>query len=162
MALGLVPGGVGEAEAQISDISRISLGDSVRIRLPGALRVDASLLSWRGDVMMLDLVGLDAPWPVSILELEALVARTSREGFRYGAGVGAAAGIFLGAGLGLMLHGGRPWAPSRALWAGASTWVRIRASDGFALSFPSPDARVAPWIAPSGTKHRYRHIACIC
>ncbi len=137
MALGLVPGGVGEAEAQISDVSRISLGDSVRIRLPGALRVDASLLSWRGDVMMLDLVGLDAPWPVSILELEALevhVARTSREGFRYGAGVGAAAGIFLGAGLGLVLHAtgivNDPDQPQTQVMRTATRWSALGAVAG--------------------------------
>ena len=71
------------------------------------------------------------------MELEALeahVARTSREGFRYGAGVGAAAGIFLGAGLGLVLHAtgivNDPDQPQTQVMRTATRWLALGAVAG--------------------------------
>lgn len=90
-----------------SDASRVEEGDSVRLRLPGALTVDASVGEVRNDVITLRVVGLAQGWPVSVFDmasLEVLDERTPREGLRYGFGMGFVAGVFAGAAVGLALH----------------------------------------------------------
>lgn len=83
------------------------MGDSIRLRLAGALTLDASVGEVHDDVMVLSVVGLAARWPVSVFDMESLEVldeRTSREGLRYGFGMGLVAGIFAGAAVGLALH----------------------------------------------------------
>lgn len=93
--------------AQGGDLSRISQGDSVRLRIRGGVRVAASLGAWNDDLMLLTVQGLDDAWPVSIYDMESLDlhrARTPREGFRQGTILGAVVGLFAGAAVGLALH----------------------------------------------------------
>lgn len=93
--------------AQPSDASRIAVGDSVRLRYPGAIRVRASFSGWQGDHMVLGVAGLDDPWRVSIFDLASLgvyTTRTPREGLRYHAILGAVGGMFAGAAVSLGLR----------------------------------------------------------
>lgn len=82
-------------------------GDSVRLRVRGALLLDASMSELRQDTLILNLDGVDAPWPVSgfdLVTLERYADRTPRQGLRHGAVVGMVSGLFVGAGLALGLH----------------------------------------------------------
>jgi hypothetical protein len=75
-------------------------GDSVRLRMRGSMRVHASMLGFRGDTLLLRVQGLAGSWPVSQIDLVSLeqhADRNSREGFRHGATLGLATGLFLGA-----------------------------------------------------------------
>jgi hypothetical protein len=57
--------------------------------------------------MVLDVDGIDGYWAVSVFEmhrLEVLTERTRREGLRHGAVLGGAAGLFLGAAIGVVLN----------------------------------------------------------
>ena len=93
--------------AQPSDASRIMVGDSVRLRYPGAMRVRGSFQGWQGDQMVLGMAGLQEPWRVSIFDLASLgvyTERTPREGLRYHAILGAVGGIFVGAAVSLGLR----------------------------------------------------------
>lgn len=75
-------------------------GDSVRLRMRGSMRVHASMLGFRGDTLLLRVQGLAGPWPVSQIDLVTLeqhADRNSREGFRHGATLGLATGLFVGA-----------------------------------------------------------------
>lgn len=93
--------------AQNADASRLQIGDSVRVRYPGAMRVDASFEGWRGDVMILGVAGLDDYWHVSVFDISSLglhTARTPQEGLRYHAVFGAVAGVFAGAAVSLGLR----------------------------------------------------------
>ncbi len=95
------------AHAQRSDTNRVHPGDSVRVRMQGSFEVDASFERWEGDEMVLGVEGLDDPWTVSVYEMDRLQVytdRTRREGFRHGAVLGAAAGIFIGAIAGIGLN----------------------------------------------------------
>jgi hypothetical protein len=106
VAASLIAAG-GPLGAQVADLSRVSAGDSVRVQLPGGVPVHASLTAWQGDVMLLSVQGLAQTWPVSVFDmvnLEVYAPRTSREGFRHGAVLGAVAGLFTGAAIGLVLH----------------------------------------------------------
>lgn len=90
-----------------ADRMRVSPGDSLRIRLSGRMTVQAAFDSWGPHAVLLDLPGVGPPWPIPFEELERLDAyliRTPSESFRHGAAMGAAAGLFIGAGLGLLLH----------------------------------------------------------
>jgi hypothetical protein len=93
-----------------SDASRVAVGDSVRVRFPGAMTVGASVQAWRGfDVMILDTEGLESAWPVSVFDIESLgllTQRTPREGLRHFAMLGAVSGLFIGAAVALALHAG--------------------------------------------------------
>lgn len=104
-ALLLGPGAtVVEAQA---DIMRVQVGDSLRVRLPGSLPIQAAFRAWDGQYMMLDIGGLDDEWPVSVFDmagLELYTMRTPQESFRHGAILGAVSGIFIGAAIGLALH----------------------------------------------------------
>lgn len=85
----------------------LTSGDSVRVRLPGALRVEASMRAVRADTIVLAVSGLADQWSLSAFDLESLeryVDRTPSEGFRQGAILGMAAGLFAGAATGLLLH----------------------------------------------------------
>lgn len=93
--------------AQGGDLSMLSPGDSVRVRLRGGIPVPASFGAWNEDVMLLTVQGLGQDWPVSIYDMESLDiyrARTPQEGFRQGVLIGAVAGVFVGAAVGLVLH----------------------------------------------------------
>ncbi len=95
------------AIAQWSGPARLQVGDSVRVRLPGALRLDAALRELRGDTLMLAVQGVEDAWPVSgydLVLLERFGPRTPREGFRNGLMLGMASGLFLGAAVGLALN----------------------------------------------------------
>lgn len=90
-----------------SDPSRIKPGDTVRLRLAGAQLVEAVFQGWDADVMRLQLYGVEQEWPVSVFDmtwLEVHTERTRREGLRHYAVLGAATGLFVGAGVGLGLH----------------------------------------------------------
>lgn len=95
------------AAAQYNDVGALQPGDSVRLRLPGALRLNAQMSALRADTLMLVVEGLNDLWPVSsfdLVTLERFAQRDSRQGFRHGALMGMAAGVFVGAGIGLGLH----------------------------------------------------------
>jgi hypothetical protein len=101
-----VVGGAGAA-AQGSGLDRVEVGDSVRIRMEGTVLVPASLNSWRGDVMVLNVSGLRTTWPVSVsdmISLELYTLRTRQESFRQGAILGAVTGLFVGAAIGVLLN----------------------------------------------------------
>ena len=93
--------------AQFSGMGALQPGDSVRLQLPGALRVEASMREMRGDTLILIVPGLASEWLLSgydLVSLERYTDRNSREGFRNGAVVGMFAGVFVGAAIGLVLH----------------------------------------------------------
>ena len=93
--------------AQRSDTNRVNPGDSVRVRMDAGSRVDAAFRRWDGDSMVLRVAGLEAPWTVSVFDmygLEVYTDRTRREGFRHGAVLGAAGGLFIGAVVGVALN----------------------------------------------------------
>lgn len=114
MLLGGLP--LTDASAQLSrnDLGRLQSGDSVRFRLPGALRVHGSMMELRGDTLMMRVEGLRSVWPVSgadLLTLELYGRRSAREGFRHGAVLGMVSGLFAGAVVGVAInlasdHGG--------------------------------------------------------
>ena len=90
-----------------SDLSRVELGDSVRVQLPRARAVEASLQGWDQGVMLLRVQGLESQWGVPVRDLAALsvyTARSPREGLRHYSILGAVSGLFLGAAVGLALH----------------------------------------------------------
>lgn len=100
----LFPGAVA---AQESDASRIQPGDSVRVTIKGALPIPGVLDSWRSEVMVLSIDGLDDTWGVSVSDMTALqvyTRRTNRESFRHGAMMGSVLGIFVGTALGAALN----------------------------------------------------------
>lgn len=97
----------GGVRAQSSDTNRMEPGDTVRLRLDGGLSVRASFRSWDGPSMVLGVEGLTEPWTVSVYDLHTLdvfTERTSSEGFRHGAVLGAVAGLFVGAATGATLN----------------------------------------------------------
>jgi len=100
--------GISAAAAQGSDTNRVAEGDTVRLMMSGgSLPVTASFLGWDGETMLLDVEGLEGSWAVSVFDmhrLEVLTERTNREGFRHGAVLGGAAGLFLGAAIGVVLN----------------------------------------------------------
>jgi hypothetical protein len=99
-------GGAG-VSAQGSGLDRVEVGDSVRIRMEGTVLVPASLNSWRGNVMVLNVSGLQTTWPVSVsdlISLEVYTLRTHQESFRQGAILGAVSGLFVGAAIGVILN----------------------------------------------------------
>jgi len=90
-----------------ADASRIELGDTIRVQLPRAQPVEAVFRGWEADVMLLQVNGVEQTWPVSVFDmtwLEVHTERTRREGLRHYAILGAATGLFVGAGVGLGLH----------------------------------------------------------
>ena len=87
--------------------AQVTAGDSVRLRVTGALRVEAMTTGLRGDTLLLTLTGVSTTWPVSLSDLESLEAfvdRSPRDGLRYGVAIGAGAGLFAGAIGGLALQ----------------------------------------------------------
>jgi hypothetical protein len=75
--------------------------------MDGGFRVEAAFQRWNGESMVLAVEGLGVPWTVSVFDmhgLEVLTDRTRREGFRHGAVLGAAAGLFIGAVAGVGLN----------------------------------------------------------
>jgi hypothetical protein len=107
--LGCVFGGApdGSAQERRQSLERLEDGDSVRLRLPGALKVDASMRDLHDDTLVLVIAGLSTDWSLSAYDLETLerwVDRSPSEGFRYGAAIGLAIGIFVGAGAGGLLY----------------------------------------------------------
>lgn len=97
-----------DGAAQSDDANRVSEGDTVRVMVSaGALPVTASFLGWDGEAMLLDVDGIDGAWAVSVFDmhrLEVLTERTNREGLRHGAVLGGAAGLFIGAAIGVVLN----------------------------------------------------------
>lgn len=93
-------------DAQSADASKIANGDSLRLKLPGQLWVDAHFESWSADVMLLGVQGITGDWPVSIFDLTGLqlyTDRSPRQGLRHWAMLGAVGGMFAGAGVGLLI-----------------------------------------------------------
>jgi hypothetical protein len=99
--------GAVEAAAQSADANRVAEGDTVRVMVSErALPVTASFLGWEGEWMLLDVDGVDGSWSVNVFDLhrlELLTERTSREGLRHGVVLGGAAGLFVGAAVGVVL-----------------------------------------------------------
>jgi hypothetical protein len=127
----LGPGAV-QVRAQGADASRIVTGDSIRLKLPGALWLDAHFGSWSADVMLLEVAGIAGDWPVSIFDLDGLqvyTQRSARDGLRHWALIGAVTGIFAGAATGLVLHAtgavGEPDAPPGQIISTALSWTGI-------------------------------------
>ena len=88
-------------------IGVLERGDSVRLRLRGALPIDGQMLVLRSDTLVLAMAGLPDDWMVAASDLETLhryIDRTPREGFRHGAAMGMAVGMFVGAATGAILH----------------------------------------------------------
>ena len=88
-------------------IDQLEVGDSVRLRVTGALPLDGALRAVRGDTLVLRVVGIDDPWPVSstdLVTLERYTERNSREGFRHGAMTGLVIGFFAGAAVGIAVE----------------------------------------------------------
>jgi len=95
------------AAGQWSDIQSLEVGDSLRVRLPGALRVEASMRGLQSDTLLLRVRGLSSDWPVSaydLVSLERFRDRTASEGLRDGVTIGAVVGLFVGAGFGVLLQ----------------------------------------------------------
>jgi len=114
LLLGLLAGGVlfGAGPLVLPSPARaqVHAGDSVRVRLTGALRVEGMTTALRGDTLLLATAGLTTLWPVPLTDLESLEAyvdRSPRDGLRYGVALGAGAGLFAGAlgGLGFYATG---------------------------------------------------------
>lgn len=100
---------VAPVAGQLAGSERVMVGDTVRIRMPGGVLVSAELVRWNADIMMLDVEGLESEWPVSLFDMARLDVyddRTSREGFRHGAILGAVSGLFIGAVVGILLQAG--------------------------------------------------------
>jgi hypothetical protein len=75
--------------------------------MDGGFRVRAAFRAWEGESMVLNVDGLEGPWTVSVYDmrgLEVFTDRTRREGFRHGALLGAATGLFVGAVAGIALN----------------------------------------------------------
>lgn len=90
-----------------NDPSRVESGDSLRLKFPLSRPVTAVFLGWDADRMRLQVDGMTEVWPVSVYDLarlEVFTERTRREGLRHYAVLGAATGLFAGAGIGLVLH----------------------------------------------------------
>ena len=129
--LGVLLAGATEASGQErrQTLELLEDGDSVRLRLPGALKVDASMRDLRDDTLVLIVPGLATDWSLSAFDLESLerwVDRSPSEGFRHGAALGLAIGLFVGAAAGGVLHatpilGGPDDPPSRVVEA-AIAW----------------------------------------
>lgn len=103
LSLSLVQG----LRAQGVDLNRIEPGDSVRLEVSERQTVAAEFHAWAPDRILLDVNGFVDPYPVAVEDLEkmdAYLLRNPRESFRHGAVLGAAAGLFIGAALGLVLH----------------------------------------------------------
>ena len=120
------------ADAQSADASRIANGDSLRLKLPGHLWIDAHFESWRADVMILGVQGITGDWPVSIFELSGLqlyTDRSPRQGLRHWAMLGAVGGLFAGAGVGLLIDtsgaGAGMSGPSTEIIATTVRWATI-------------------------------------
>ena len=95
-------GGVPGAAAQM-----VSAGDSVRVRMNGAVSIEGITAAVQGERILLRTAGVDDLWPMSMFEMAALHVlrpRTKSEGFRLGFGTGLVAGLFIGAAVGLALH----------------------------------------------------------
>ncbi|MDX1494260.1 MAG: hypothetical protein R3253_09385 [Longimicrobiales bacterium] len=96
-----------ELSAQGADRNRMTAGDSVRVRLTGRMTVAAEFNRWEDDGILLDVDGFADPYSVDLTNMERLdvyMVRTPRESFRHGAILGASAGLFIGAAVGLVLH----------------------------------------------------------
>lgn len=113
------------AQERRQSLERLEDGDSVRLRLPGALKMDASMRDLRADTLVLVVAGLSTDWSLSaydLVTLEHWVDRSPSEGFRHGAALGLAIGLFVGAAAGGVLHatsvlGGADDPPSRVVEA---------------------------------------------
>ncbi len=112
MVCGFAPGGSGVLAQELlveapTDASRIEIGDTVRVTMERGQPFEAVFRGWDADLMMLRVDGVAEDWPISVFDVAVLAVRTRRtrrEGFRYRAVLGAANGLFVGAGLGLILH----------------------------------------------------------
>ena len=72
VASSLIPAVKVEGQYVEAARSQISEGDSVRVQFPGGLPIDGVVAQWRENVMMLNIVGLAVPWPVSVHEVDKL------------------------------------------------------------------------------------------
>lgn len=106
-----VPPSSAEAQASISLRSDrgVVAGDSVRVHPRGGLRdaVHARVAGWRADTLVMHVQGMAGTWNVpagDIRTLQRYQQLTSRDGFRRGATMGLAVGLFAGAAVGLGLY----------------------------------------------------------
>ncbi|MGB1841147.1 MAG: hypothetical protein ACPHWZ_08580 [Longimicrobiales bacterium] len=121
-----------------ADASRVEVGDTVRVGLPRGRPVQAVFQGWSSDIMLLQVEGMAMDWPVSIFDmarLEVRTARTRREGLRHYAVVGAVAGLFVGAGVGLALHStgisADPDGPAEQIVMTTLRWAGLGTIGGF-------------------------------
>ncbi len=85
----------------------IEPGDSVRVKMAGTRPVEGAFIDWRGSSLVMSVPGMRQAWSVPIHEIEALDRyqdRSTRDGFRGGVVLGMAAGVFVGAAVGLGLY----------------------------------------------------------
>ena len=90
-----------------AQLSTVASGDRVRVGIMGSQPVEARVMGWRADTLVMARVGEAEPWMLAsgrIRTLQRYRALTPREGFRKGAGVGFAVGLFAGAAVGLALY----------------------------------------------------------
>jgi hypothetical protein len=111
MLLALVPNpAFGQERMPERRVDQLEVGDSVRLRVTGALRLDGALRGVRGDTLVLRVEGLRGLWPVSSSDLVTLhryTERNPREGFRHGAMTGLMIGLFAGAAVGVAVEASR-------------------------------------------------------
>jgi len=91
-------------------LDQLEVGDSVRLRVTGAMRLDGALRGMRGDTLVLQVEGIETFWPVASRDLETLERYTERnpqEGFRSGAMTGFVFGFFVGAAVGVAVESAR-------------------------------------------------------
>jgi len=85
----------------------VQAGDSVRLRMPGALSVEGLAESVHGEMLLLRTEGIEGIWQVSMFDMAQLDVhrpRTPRQAFRRGFGYGLVAGVFVGAAIGIAIH----------------------------------------------------------
>jgi hypothetical protein len=95
------------AQAPIPPAGGVLRGDSVRIQILRSDPVDASVVGWRADTLVMRVQGQDELWHLAAREIGVLQryqAIPPQDAFRSGLMLGAATGVFAGAAVGILLY----------------------------------------------------------